>query len=124
MKNAILLIVLAVIIIIGAGLLVTAENQINSQKAQIATLQKTINKNNDQIGILAKEYRSASAQIKYLLAQPTPTPEMRYIIQSQPTGSTVQALPPSLPSWKYLEWNDGKCKTATPADCPYIAPGF
>ena len=84
-KNWIILTVLA--FIIGTGLLIMGENQINSQKAQLATLQQTIQKNNDQINTLVKSNASESAQVKSLLTQPTPTPVIEYHTQyvSQPT---------------------------------------
>jgi len=78
-QNAILLSALAIIIFAGAGLFMATRNQINSQKIQIMMLQKTIKKDSAQIDILARDNASKSAQIKALLAMPTPTPVVKYI---------------------------------------------
>jgi hypothetical protein len=90
MKKIIILVTAIIILITGVGLFVTGENQINSQKAELATLQQTVKKSNDQIATLVKSNASANKQIKSLLSAPTPTP----IIQVQykkPAGPNLSA---------------------------------
>jgi septal ring factor EnvC (AmiA/AmiB activator) len=82
-------IVLIVLLLLTSGIYgIKAENQINSQKAELATLQQTIQQNNDQISTLVKNNASQSAQIKALLAQPTPTPVIETHYVSQPSNPT------------------------------------
>ena len=82
-KSAPLLIVPMMLLFIGVFFVVSAENQINSQKAQITSLQKTIKTSNDQITKLSSENASESARIQTLLNQPKPTPEIEYVTQYQ-----------------------------------------
>jgi cell division protein FtsB len=98
MKNKFLLIILtAIILIIGIGIIIMGEIQINSQKAELALLQQTINKNNNQISELAKSNANENEEIKTLKEQPTPTPEFVYrtdtVIAPQPTTSSPSQNP-------------------------------
>lgn len=79
----IIITVIVGIAILGFGILnfISVEKQINSQQAQITTLQETIEKVNNQINILTKAVASSSAQIKYLLNMPNITPEVKYVPQ-------------------------------------------
>ena len=121
-KNIPVFVVLTVLLVIGVVFLVASERQINSQKAQIALLQKTIKNNSDQIGILSSENSSKSAQIKTLLDQPKPTPQVKYVTQYQtvtetapkqtvtyyPVGNTGQSYG-SDGSWCYPNGNSVYC---------------
>jgi len=97
-KNLALLSIIIIILITGAVLFIKAENQINSQKVELATLQQTVNKRNDQIATLAKNNSSANKQIKSLLSAPTPTPQVitrteyqtQYVQEQQPVQNKVK----------------------------------
>jgi C1A family cysteine protease len=78
------------LLFIGVFFVVSAENQINSQKAQIISLQKTIKTSGDQITKLSSENASESAQIKTLLAKP---PQIKYVTQTQYVEQPVQEEP-------------------------------
>lgn len=69
-------ILLAITFIVGAGLLTIAVNQINSQKAQIATLQTTIKKDNDTITSLTEDNKlwEDLNHLNEITATITPTP--------------------------------------------------
>ena len=82
-KYAPLLIVAVMFLFVGVVFVVSAENQIYSQRAQITSLQKTIKTSSDQITKLSSENASKSAQIQTLLNQPKPTPEIKYVTQYQ-----------------------------------------
>ena len=84
--------VIVIVLIAGILLFNTTEIQINSQKAELATLQQTIKNNNEQIDTLSKKNTSQSAQITALINQPTPTPviETHYVSQT-----TTQAIVPT-----------------------------
>lgn len=85
-----------VLIILGIGIILSSNNEINAQKAQVALLQQSIQKNNEQISKLVKNNASQSAQIKALLTQPTPTPVVEYQTQyvAQPSS---ESNPSSIP---------------------------
>jgi cell division protein FtsB len=82
-KNLALVIALGVILILGIVLLFVTVNQLNVLNAQITSLQKTVTMNNNRIKQLTTENASTSAQIKLLMNQPIPAPEVKYASQPQ-----------------------------------------
>ncbi len=86
---------------------------------------KTTAEYSQKLSDLNKKYASVSTALQGLLNAPSPTPLVQYVTKqaTQPTATTITNWN-TLPDWKYLEWQSGTCKTATPADCPYIAPGY
>ena len=78
MKNNITFLIFISVIIIATGLLIRAENQINTQKVKLSGLEQTIKKNNEKITALRKVNSSQSAQIIALESLPTPTPVIKY----------------------------------------------